>query len=75
VSVHLARADELLAVEVIDNGVGLPEDFDADGSRGLGLSIVQALVTGELEGSIELRSNGGTVVRVEVPVSLPRVEP
>ena len=44
------------------------------GSRGLGLTIVQALVTGELGGSIEMHSENGTSVRVTVPVAVPRVE-
>jgi hypothetical protein len=35
---------------------------------------VQALVTGELGGSIEMHSDDGTSVRVTVPVAVPRVE-
>jgi two-component sensor histidine kinase len=57
-----------------DNGAGLPERFSLDTSRGLGLTIVQALVTGELGGSIEMRSEGGASVSVKVPVAMPRVE-
>ena len=46
---------------------------------GLGLTIVQALVTGELGGSIEMHSEQrkrglGHEVHVKVPVSAPRVE-
>ena len=36
---------------------GLPRGFSFDASKGLGLSIVQALVTGELQGSIEMRGD------------------
>ena len=61
-------------IEVRDNGVGLPDRFSLETSRGLGLSIVQALVTGELGGSIEMHSDDGTSVRVRVPVAMPRVE-
>jgi two-component system, sensor histidine kinase PdtaS len=80
IAVRLAREDGHVLVDVVDNGVGLPEDFSlttgpqAGSSRGLGLSIVHALVTSELAGSIEMRSNGGTTVRVRVPVAMPRVE-
>jgi hypothetical protein len=35
---------------------------------------VQALVTGELGGSIELRDVGGTAVHLRVPVAQPRIE-
>ena len=44
------------------------------GAKGLGLTIVQALVTGELGGSIEMHSDNGASVRVKVPVAMPRVE-
>jgi two-component system, sensor histidine kinase PdtaS len=74
VDVMLGRDDGHVEVEVRDNGAGLPEQFTLDGSRGLGLSIVQALVTSELQGSIEMHDEGGTSVRVRVPVSMPRVE-
>jgi len=54
--------------------VGLPEGFVIDGAT-LGLTIVRALVTSDLEGTISLESNGGapeghrgTVVEIRVPV-------
>jgi two-component sensor histidine kinase len=74
VDVRLARDDGYVDVEVRDNGAGLPEQFTLDRSRGLGLSIVQALVTSELQGSIEMSDDAGTSVRVRVPVAMPRVE-
>jgi len=74
VQVRLQRETAHVVVEVVDNGVGLPDDFSIEESRGLGLSIVHALVTGELEGSIEMRSDQGTSVVVRVPVAMPRVE-
>jgi two-component sensor histidine kinase len=74
VDVTLARDDGYVELEVRDNGTGLPERFTIDESRGLGLSIVQALVTSELQGSIEMHADRGTRVRVRVPVAMPRVE-
>ncbi len=74
VEVNLERYDGHVEVEVRDNGEGLPEQFSLDTSRGLGLSIVQALVTSELQGSIEMHDDNGTSVRVRVPVAMPRVE-
>ena len=74
VSVRLDRDDDHVLIEVVDNGAGLPSDFSLEESRGLGLSIVQALVTTELMGSMEMRSVGGTTVHVRVPVAMPRVD-
>jgi two-component sensor histidine kinase len=74
VEVVLERADDHVEVEVRDNGAGLPDQFTIDSSRGLGLSIVQTLVTSELQGSIEMHDDCGTSVRVRVPLEMPRVE-
>ena len=74
VSVQLRREGEFVVIDVVDNGAGLPDGFSLEGSQGLGLSIVHALVTGELDGSIEMHSNGGTSVCVRVRVAMPRVE-
>ena len=73
VHVRLARDDGELAVDVADDGVGLPEGFTLEGSKGLGLSIVQALVTSELGGAIDLGPGSGddhgTRVRLRVPLA------
>jgi two-component sensor histidine kinase len=74
VQVNLSRTDGHVEIEVRDNGAGLPDQFTLEGSRGLGLSIVQALVTSELQGSIEMHDDDGTSVLVRVPVEMPRIE-
>ncbi len=74
VSIRLAREGDVVVFDITDDGVGLPERFSLEGSKGLGLSIVQALVTGELGGSIEMRDGDGTTVHVRVPVAMPRPE-
>jgi two-component sensor histidine kinase len=45
-------------VEVSDNGVGLPEGFDIENNVGLGLTIVKTFIQQELEGSLNVVSNG-----------------
>jgi two-component sensor histidine kinase len=57
-----------LSVEIRDNGRGFPEGFDIDGTRSLGLAIVRDLVRSQLGGSISVRSEGGAVVRITVPL-------
>jgi two-component sensor histidine kinase len=70
VSIHLARRDGGLVVDVDDDGVGIPAGFSIEQSNGLGLSIVQALVTTELDGTIVLTrgAHGGTHVHLQIPV-------
>ncbi|HEX2312831.1 MAG TPA: histidine kinase N-terminal domain-containing protein [Thermomonospora sp.] len=59
-----------LTVVVSDNGVGLPPDFDVEGTNSLGLQIVRTLIVGELGGSLEFRPRpgGGTEVVVDIPL-------
>jgi two-component sensor histidine kinase len=71
ISVGLQRraafdGDEVV-VEVVDDGRGLPPEFDA-GVTGLGLTIVQSLVTGDLRGTCTFdRPTTGTRVVVAFP--------
>jgi signal transduction histidine kinase len=58
-------------VRVTDDGVGLPDGFDLATTTGLGLSIVQTLITTELQGSISMepRAEHGAVAEIVVPLS------
>jgi two-component sensor histidine kinase len=68
VRISFARDDGRLVVDVTDDGAGLPPTFSMEGSAGLGLSIVQALVTTELRGTIRLEADGGTRAHLEIPI-------
>jgi two-component sensor histidine kinase len=56
-----------LTVEVRDDGRGLPDGFRIEDTTSLGLSIVRALVTDQLGGTIEMANEGGTLVRLRIP--------
>ena len=60
-----------LSVRVVDNGVGLPDDFAIDQTNSLGLSIVREMVQTQLSGSIEMLANedGGTLVELDIPLA------
>jgi two-component sensor histidine kinase len=66
--VTLDRSGAQLSVVVADNGVGLPEEFSLERPTSLGLSIVSSLVTTQLGGTIGMRSEGGTIVELTVPL-------
>lgn len=70
VVVSVYRFRNQLHVGVSDDGRGLPEGFNLEKSVRLGLQIVRTLATGELRGSIELRSRsgGGTEATLVVPL-------
>jgi len=74
VRVDLANDGHELVIRVIDDGIGLPEGFSVATAKGLGLSIVRALVTSDLRGTIDMfepvDGTTGTVVELRIPLSL-----
>ena len=60
-SVEIVKKDTSYKVTVIDNGAGLPAEFNLEKSANLGLQIANTLTKNELQGSIKLfRENGLT---------------
>ena len=60
-----------LHVSVDDDGRGLPDGFDLDGSTNLGLSIVRTLVESELGGQLAVGAapaGRGTRAQIDVPL-------
>ena len=53
----IERSSKGCVIEISDDGVGLPSDFDFNTSSNLGLQIVRTLTENELKGSIELKSS------------------
>jgi len=62
VQIELAQLNGEVVLAIADNGDGIPSD-----AGGTGLSIVQALVRDELQGRLDLRSEGGTRAEVIFP--------
>ena len=52
--VEIVRSTKNCEVKIIDDGAGLPTDFNWDQSSSLGLQIVKTLTENELKGSIQL---------------------
>lgn len=70
VLVEARNSDGTLEVRVVDDGVGLPADFDPESTSSLGLSIVRTLA-GELGGTLRIagrENDPGTVVELSLPV-------
>ena len=73
VRIELAEEPGGFAIRVIDNGIGVPADFSVETASGLGLSIVRALVTSDLRGTIDVfeppDGSPGTIVELRVPTA------
>jgi two-component sensor histidine kinase len=72
VDLVLANDGRRLTLQVRDDGIGLPPDFDIEATSSLGLSIVRDLVTTQLGGAILMESRAGTLVTLDIP--LPAVD-
>lgn len=76
VGLALSHDGHELVVRVVDNGKGVPEGFTISGAKGLGLSIVRALVVSDLGGTIDLfeppSGGSGTVVELRIPTDVAR---
>jgi two-component sensor histidine kinase/putative methionine-R-sulfoxide reductase with GAF domain len=62
VQIDLAQRNGEVVLSIADDGTGIEAD-----ATGTGLSIVQALVRDELQGRLDLRSEGGTRAEVVFP--------
>jgi len=53
---------------VSDDGVGLPPGFDIDKSKTLGLRLVKILAEDQLQGTLEVTSDGGATFNIEFDI-------
>lgn len=67
IGVDIAVGKDNYQIEIYDNGVGLPADFNPQATRSLGLQIVRTLVENDLGGQFILYSNDGTRARIVIP--------
>jgi PAS domain S-box-containing protein len=64
VSMH--QVEQTIAIEVSDNGVGLPSDFDLASSPTLGVGLVHSLCVDQMGGAVEfIRLEQGTKVDIK----------
>jgi hypothetical protein len=55
-----------LTLIVLDNGVGLPENFDTKKTKTLGITLVRGLVQ-QLKGTLEIKTLPGTEFKIHFP--------
>ena len=65
------RASEkgVASLTVRDDGVGLPEGFDLNTTKTLGLRVVKILAEGQLRGNLKVISREGTTFTVEFEIA------
>ncbi len=66
VNITFGRADAQYILRISDTGVGLPDDFDPERGKSLGMKLVHML-TGQLCGELEHRNGVGTTFEIKFP--------
>ncbi len=67
IKISLENADNHITLIMQDDGVGLPDGFDIDKSKGFGLMLVKML-SQQLGGSFSIETRNGTRSKVEFKV-------
>jgi ribose transport system ATP-binding protein len=72
ITIHCKRFDDHINLSVIDNGRGLPDNFDITKLDSLGLTIIKGMVTSEFHGEIHFKSENNTTV-ADIKLSTDRI--
>lgn len=67
IGVEIATLDDVYKIEIYDNGIGMPPDFNPQMSNSLGLQIVRTLIESDVGGSFELYNDQGTHACIIIP--------
>lgn len=54
-------------INICDDGIGLPPDFNIENTKSLGLQIIRTLIEADLNGSFILKSDNGTQAYIKIP--------
>jgi two-component sensor histidine kinase len=68
IEVSLSASAQSISMTVRDDGVGLPEGFDINTTKTLGLHLVKILVEDQLQGKLEVVSDKGATFKVEFKI-------
>lgn len=66
VKIGLHKKGKEYVLEVSDNGVGLPEDFDVDKTDTLGMLLINSL-TQQIDGTLKIKKKPGTTFKITFP--------
>jgi two-component sensor histidine kinase len=72
ISLGLHQDDDLTVLVIQDDGVGFPPGMDWGNTQSLGLSLVHALATDQLDGSLEVDHSRGTQFTIKFPPVSPK---
>lgn len=69
IEISTVQKNGSIRIMVRDDGVGLPPGLDITHSKSLGLKLIRTLIQHQLRGSLTMKSEKGTEVKIEFPVT------
>jgi two-component sensor histidine kinase len=69
ITILVKQTGDYIEMQISDNGVGLPADFDFDSTNTLGITLLKGL-TGQLKGTFSVENNNGLTISVKFPVEV-----
>lgn len=63
IDITISQTDDIIDLQISDNGIGLPENFSLENQSSIGFSLIWQLIQ-QLEADIELKRNNGTSFEV-----------
>ncbi|HRN26371.1 MAG: PAS domain S-box protein [Ignavibacteriaceae bacterium] len=67
ISISLKKLNGNAEIEISDNGIGVPDGFRIEDSKGMGLQLVNLLAR-QLDGNITMESNNETIFKLVFPL-------
>lgn len=67
IKVILKKTNGNAEIEITDNGVGVPDNFNIDEAKGMGLQLIN-LLTQQLSGTVTFEVNNGTKYKLVFPL-------
>lgn len=61
--VNIQKQKDTVCMQVKDDGIGFPEDFDLENASSLGMTLINTLIQ-QLQGEIEVKNDGGAIFEV-----------
>lgn len=73
IKILVKRTGMFIEMQISDNGVGLPADYDLASTKTLGITLLKGL-TAQLKGAFSVDSNKGLTIILKFPVEVPVIQ-
>jgi two-component sensor histidine kinase len=73
IAVLIKRRDIFMEMQISDNGVGLPPDFNVADTTTLGITLLKGL-TAQLKGTFSIENTDGLTITVKFPIEITAIQ-